>query len=63
MRPRQFGNKRPSKAVQRATVQMALIQLPSIDSADVASLARSYGLPTSEIEELVKAERARRARA
>lgn len=60
MRPRQFGNKKPSKAVQRATVQMLLVQRPSLDDLNLDSLVRSYGLPAAEIEALIKAEKARR---
>lgn len=60
MRPRSFGSKKPSKMVQRATVQMLLVQRRSLEGLSIESLVRSYGLPSAEIEALIKAEKARR---
>lgn len=60
---RQFGSKTVSKAHQRTALGQLLIMRASLDGVDAGSLARSYGLPLPEIEQMIAGERRRRERA
>jgi hypothetical protein len=57
---RRYGSKQVSKAHNRAALAMLLVQRPNLDSLDLAGLSRSYGLPVSEIDKMIAAERTRR---
>ena len=59
---RSYGSKRPAKALQRAMLQDILAHREKpLTGEEIASLARSYGLPLAEVEAMV-ATRARCAR-
>lgn len=58
---RSYGSKQPSRAYQRAALQMLLVQRGDLDSINIESLARSYGFPANEVEKAVTEERHRRA--
>lgn len=59
---RQFGSRRVSKAYNRASLQMVLVQRADLAGLDVESLARSHRLPVAEVERAVAAEADRRGR-
>lgn len=62
MRRRSYGSKRVSRGYNRASLQMVLVQRDDLAGLDVASLARSHGLPVTEVERAVAAEADRRER-
>lgn len=55
-----YGSKQPSKAYQRAALQMVLVQRPDLDTLSVDSLVRSYGIAAGEITAAIDSERTRR---
>ena len=56
-------NKAPTQGQARANLTTLIIMADAIDTLSVDSLARSYRVPRHEIEQMVAAETARRARA
>lgn len=50
-----------TRAQARAALQSLLVQSHALDRLSVDTLARTYRVPVSEIEQLLAAERQRRA--
>lgn len=61
-KPSFYGNKARTREQKRAALVQMLVMRRSLDGVTVESLARSYGLPVGEIDKLLRAETARRAR-
>ena len=57
---RRYGSKQVSKTHNRTALSMLITMRDRLDNVDVASLARSYGVPEAQVAEMVKAEIARR---
>lgn len=62
MKPGFYGTKTRTRAQVRAALVQMLVLRRSLDGVTAGDLARSYKLPLSEIDQLLQAESARRAR-
>lgn len=60
MNRRRHALKPPSKASKLAALQALLIQCERLDTIDLASLCRSYGVSERILSELIEAEQLRR---
>ena len=60
-RSRQFGSKQVSKAHNRAALMQVIIFRENLDGLNVESLSRSYGVPATEVIQILENEKRKRA--
>lgn len=60
---RRHAPKQPTKAALRQALSALLIMRDRLDNVDTASLARSYGMPETQVAEMIADELRRRERA